>query len=351
MPASTGSLTIEDLLAVEHQSAADFGLDRIQEVLDADIQAHNDQVQDLVSGLCEITTDRQRIYGSSQEGEMVKVDQFARTGSQRTKPSPSVGFPLERVQYAIGWTNNYFKLATPKDMARATLGAQKAHLKAIVRDIKYAIFRSQNYVFQDFLVDRINLNVKRFANADGQAIPDGPNGEVFSGATHTHYTAAASLVVADILTTIDTVVEHGHGAMVKLNINRANEQAVRALTGFEAYPDPRMALGIANNQPGERLDITRLDNRAIGILGSAEVWVKPWTPAGYTFVYDEDAEERPLALRQRDVVSMQGLTIAAQLDAFPLVAQFMEAEYGIGAWNRTNGAVHQFTNATYQDPW
>jgi hypothetical protein len=31
-------------------------------------------------------------------------------------------------------------------------------------------------------------------------------------------------------------------------------------------------------------------------------------------------------------------------------AQYWETEFGVGCWTRTNGAVHQFTNGTYQNP-
>lgn len=351
MPDLTGTLTIDDLLAVEHQSAAEYGLDRIQEVLEADVEAHNQILEELIAGLCEITTDRQRIYGSSQRGSMTEVDEFGLVRTQGTKPSSSVGFPLRKFQYAIGWTSTWFKTHTPADMARAVQSAQKAHLQMVITQIKYAIFRAANYTFNDFLVDKVDLSVARFLNADGQIIPDGPNGEQFNGASHTHYTATDGLAVADLLVQINDVVEHGNGGMVKMAINRANETAVKALTGFQAYTDPRIALGTHANQPETRLDITRIDNRAIGILGAAEVWVKPWNPASYTFVYDEEAEEKPLAYRQRDVDSLQGLQIAAELDTHPLHAQYMEAEFGVGVWNRTNGAVHYFGGSSYTNPF
>jgi hypothetical protein len=89
--------------------------------------------------------------------------------------------------------------------------------------------------------------------------------------------------------------------MVKLVINRTDEAAFRALTGFQAYQDPRIAL--ANNvarREAPRLDITRLDDRAIGIFNAAEVWVKPWAIANYMFAYDQTAEQKPLVLRTRD---------------------------------------------------
>lgn len=350
MASKTGSLTIDDLLAVEHQSAAEFGLDTINEVLQADIDAHNAIVEDLVGELCEITTDRQRIYGASQQGEMVEVDEFGRSRTQAVTPGAEVGFPLRKFQIALGWTSTWFKVHTPADMARAVQNTEKAHLRAIQNQIRFAVYRATNYTFNDFLVDKIDLAVKRFLNADGQRIPDGPNGETFDGSSHSHYNANAGLTNAVLLALVDDVVEHGHGSMVKLAINRANETAVRALAGFEPYHDPRLALGTHANQAGERLDITRVDNRAIGLFGAAEVWVKSWNPAGIAFCWDSGAEGKPLAFRQREQESLQGLMIAAELDSYPLNAQYMEAEFGVGVWTRTNGAVLDFVNGAYTDP-
>ncbi len=59
---------------------------------------------------------------------------------------------------------------------------------------------------------------------------------------------------------------------------------------------------------------------------------------------------KPLAFRQREAASLQGLRIAAQLDTHPLYAQYMEAEFGVGVWTRTNGAVLYFGGASYTDP-
>jgi len=349
MAQNVGTYDINTLLATRFQSAAEFGLDTIQQVLEADIAAHNAIVQQMVSDLCEITSDRQRKYGSSVSGEMVEVDEFGRAPTQNPVVGDTCGFPLRLFQYSIGWTSKYFEIATPADLAQATLGAESAHLRAIQRELKKAIYLSANYTFNDYLVDKVDLAVKRFVNADGARIPNGPNGEVFDGSTHTHYDANASLTATVLTNIINDVIEHGHGGAVKVVINKADEAAVRALGGFVAYPDPRVIYR-ASDTPAQTLDISRLDNRAIGIFGGAEVWVKPWAIANYAFVYDSASPNKPLVFRQRTQQTLQGLRIAAELNTFPLLARYMEAEYGIGAWTRTNGAVLYFAGAVYTDP-
>jgi len=346
---TTGTHDISTLLAARFQSAATYGLDTIQRILEADVAAHNQIVQSLVGDLCEITTDRQRKYGTSISGEMVEVDEYGRSATQVAKPGATVGFPLKLFQFSIGWTEKWFETHTPADMATATQNAQKAHLRAIQRDIKKAIFLATNYTFNDFLVDKVDLSVKRLVNADSANIPDGPNGETFDGSTHTHYNANAGLTADTLKASINDVIEHGHGAGVRVAISRTDEAAVSLLTGFKAYSDPRLVYRVTDT-PAATLDITRLDNRAIGIFEGAEVWVKPWAIANYAVAWDASSPDKPLAFRQREATTMQGLRIAATLRTFPLVAQYMEAEFGVGVWTRTNGSVFFFNGAGYADP-
>lgn len=351
MPQNTGSYDISTLLAARFQSAAQFGLSTITDILTADIAAHNAIVTQMVSEMAEVTSDRQRIYGTSVGGDMTEVDEFGAAPTQRSLPGSTVGFPLKLFQFNLGWTEKWLQTRTPADLAIAVQGAQKAHLKAVVRELKRAIFVSANYTHRDHLVDNVDLAVKRFVNADSANIPDGPNGETFAGATHTHYDGEVSLTAAFLKAVINNVIEHGHGGNVKVAISRTDETAVRALTGFTGYQDPRLVFGASTTGvPAQRLDITRLDNRAIGIFEGAEVWVKPWAIANYVFAWDAGDSRKPLAYRQRDNQALQGLRIASTFSSHPLVAQFMEAEYGIGVWTRTNGAVLYFANATYADP-
>lgn len=346
--AYTGTHDISQLLAARFQSAAEYGMDTIQQVLAADVAAHNAIMIDMVSGLCEVTTDRQRRYGESLSGSMVEVDEYGRSATQRARGGSTVGFPLRMFQYAIGWTQKWFQNHTPADMAEAVQTAQKAHRRQVYQEIQRAIFGATNYTFTDHLVDNIDLAVKRLVNADSMAIPDGPNGETFTAATHTHYNATASLVNADVTAHVEDVAEHGHSDNVMIAISRTDETTWRALTNFKAYPDPRLIYR-ATDTPAQTLDLSRLNNRAIGIIDGAELWVKPWALANYAFAWDANGP-KPLAFRQREATALQGLRIAATIETFPLMAEYMEAEFGLGVWNRTNGAVLYTASGTYASP-
>jgi hypothetical protein len=342
-------MDISSLLAARFQSVTTYGVNTIQQILQSDLDAHNTLMMEMISELCEPTTDRQRIYGSSATGEMVEVDEYGAAPTQKAVTGATVGFPLRQFQYNIGWTRKWMENHTPAEMAAQVIAAETAHRKAVAKQIKKAIYNDTNVTFTDFLVDKVSLSVKRFINADSAAIPDGPNGETFTASSHSHYNANATLTAAALLDNVNDVVEHGHGNRVHLAISRTDETAVKALSGFTAYIDPRLVYRVTDT-PAQALDISRLDNRAIGIFGAAEVWVKPWAIASYPFAWDAGDPQKPLCYRQRNGTAATSLRIAAEFDSFPLHAQFLEDEFGVGVWTRTNGAVLYTASGTWANP-
>jgi len=218
------------------------------------------------------------------------------------------------------------------------------------RELQKAMYLSANYSIVDYRVDKVTLNVKRFVNADGAPIPDGPNGETFNGATHTHYLAVNGLNDTAAAALVQTVIEHHQDGKPIIAINSADEAAWRALTNFRPYIDQRLTLNYNANEPTVRLDPFRTNDKPIGLYGAAEVWLKPWALANYAVCTDIDAAAgKPLVCRIRrgDGVALK---IAAKLAIAPLYADVMESEFGFGVWNRTNGAVLYSGGASYIDP-
>jgi hypothetical protein len=352
MAQRTGTYTLEDLLAARFSvvRAVEFGVDTLVDVLQADLAVHNAIMEELLGEFADPTFDIFRRQGTSIDGEFNEVDEIGRTPTQKVQPGQTVGFPLRKFQHAIGWSQDYQDRATVQDFAQSQLNAQKAHRRLVARELRKALYNSLNYTWVDIYAPSvIDVPVKAFWNADGASIPNGPNGEVFVGGTHTHYLGSATLTTAAVDGLINTVVEHGFGTRLRIYINRADEAAWTALSGFAVYPQPEMTTGTAAGIPtNATLDITRMDNRAIGRYKAAEVWVKPWTTANYAICIDVGNASKPLAFR-RDRVR-PGLYTAAQLNAFPLIAEYMQAFLGFAVWNRGNGAVLQFNNATYTIP-
>lgn len=351
----TGTHTVADLQSVTTQTAVDYGLEEIADILRDDLAAYNAVVDEMVMDLAEMSPDRERIYGASADGEMLESDEYDRGVSVKAGAGSNVGFPLRKFVKDVGWTRDYMLQSTPAQIANTVLAIQSMHTRAIRRDLQRAIFGSTNYTIRDrFQAPQIDLAVKRLVNADSASIPNGPNGETFNAATHTHYDFldGASPTAAALTALIEDVIEHGHGGRVLININRAAETATRALTGFVPYSDPRVTQPNTAATTMTALDNSRIDNRAIGIFGAAEVWVRSWVPAGYVFAYDAGSGQKPLIYRQHPVATIRGLRIVAQLDDYPLYAQVMDSYFGFGVWTRTNGAVLYYAGGAvaYVDP-
>jgi hypothetical protein len=348
-----GTLNTLDTLAASQQTIAQYGEDRAFEAIDAAVTAHNEIMNDMMGDFIERTTDRQRRYGGPANMVMNKIDEFGRSDAQKIAAGVTVGFPLNLNDINLQWTRTYFENATGQELAAQVTGAMDAHHNAIIRDIKIAIFTPTNTDnFIDRRIDNVELDLKALVNADGAAIPLGPNGETFDGATHTHYLARAggSVAASDVTGLLNTVREHYGTGSQFLYINQAQEAAIRAMTSnFVAYVDARLLPpDTATRAQGSRLNTQNIYNRAIGLFDAAEVWVKPWVPATYMFSWIEGVTP-PLVLRERRP-GLFMLRLMAEDERHPLRARAWESEYGVGVWTRTNGAVLYTGNTSYAAP-
>jgi hypothetical protein len=228
-----------------------------------------------------------------------------------------------------------------------------ADIKAFLRAIKQALFKpTNNLTYKDRLQTNLELPLRALLNADGTAIPTGPNGQTFDGSTHTHYKGVASLTAASLSALIDNVVEHGVDGQIRLYIARADEATVRGFTGFSAYLDARITVTGAAQIGSQALDTTSPDDRAIGVFDGAEVWVKPWVLEDYQAVIDYGATEKALGIRTRtgSLTGTGAFAIQAENEAYPLRARDVGREYGVGVVNRHKAAVQYSANATYAAP-
>lgn len=358
MAQKIGTYDLQDLLALTSLTVTTFGTDKANAIIQADLARHNGIVSDMLGTLCGFTEDRLLPWGGGGAGGyMDEVDEYGRTGTVKpTQAAGTIGIPLRLFQYAVGFTQRYLKNQTVADLARRTLAAQESHISTVERDLKRAIYRASNYTFRDTLVDQVDLPVKRFLNADGMTIPNGINRQTFDGATHTHYLANNGITNAKVKELEDTIVEHGKGRGLRLVINYTNETVVRALTDFVKFEDPRIEQFPSTSQIArERLSLSEPINpysRDIGYIGNAVVQIRPWAAANYALMGAFGETNKPIMVRSRNN-GTGGLTLAAENEAFPLIAQFYEAEFGIAAVERDQVAILDFSNASpgnYVDP-
>lgn len=347
-----GTLSVLDQLKTIRTPVAEYGEDNIWQGLDLLIQAHNEMRAELAGDLVTATADRLRSYGTTADMVMDEIAEFAQPDAQKFAPTPyDVAFPLRLYGASLQWTRKYFQNTPVSELARQIDGIFLADTRAYNRELKRAVFRPTNTTFIDRLVDNVSLPVRAFVNADGNAIPMGPNGQTFNGATHTHYLARAggSLAASDVSALIDTILEHYNVGQIRVYINLAQETAIRGFTSnFTGYTDARLILPSTTQQAtGRTLDIMNVGNRAIGIFDEAEVWVKPWVPANYMFAFNTTAP-KPIAERTRP--GSGGLELVYDDEAHPLRARSYEHEFGMAPAERTNGAVLYTANTTYTMP-
>lgn len=355
-PRNVGILSLDDLLARRDISPVELGLDVIERSLNADMEIHNRLTTDMVGIFADVSTDRRRRYGVGTTIKFVKADEFSRAHTQKGVTGSVVEFPMDGFQAAIGWTAAFFREKSVADMAVTQQAVQSGHLIGIRTELQRAIYLSANYSFDDYRTDNVTLGIKRFLNADGADIPNGPNGTSFDGATHTHFLFSNGLTAAGADALVATVIEHHQGGAVKVFINLADEAAWRALPKFKAYTDARLVGGadsaVAGDPIQRLLDVTRNNDIAIGLYGAAEVWLKPWALANYAVCMDVAPQtDKPLVARVRQGSSIVLRTVGQNV-LFPLQAEYMESEFGFGVWTRTNGAVlyHLAGAVAYVDP-
>lgn len=315
------------------------------------LDAHNLLVNMITNDLVVRTTDRLTTWGGNATVDMVEGDEYSRPDVQKMQVSPTtLGFPLRVKQVAWQVTRLFMMNKTVKDLDEILVAVRDADIRDIARAIRAAIFNpTNNLTYVDKRTDGATLPLRCLSNADSTTIPPDPYGNTFNGATHTHFLGTSSFVAGDLTSGTDTVLEHTLNGQMRIYIAKNLETTVRAFTGFYAYYDARLRLAADTTVAAQKtLDMENNQDRAIGIFGSAEVFVKPWVPSNYVFFFNATAP-KPLKMRVRDEV--QGnLHIAADLELYPLRAQFIEREYGISVDNRSNGACLLTTSSSYSAP-
>lgn len=349
----TGTYSIAQLRAARFASAAEFGLDTINDVLQLDLSRFNAYVTDELGLMADPLEVQSRIYGTSATHTMVEVDPYGTAPSLRKLPGVTVSFPLRLFKDTVGWTQKALEIATPNEVVEKMLQVRTGYSRQISSQIQKSLFNDTNYSWVDNLTNGVTLTIRRLINADSQAIPDGPAGEVFDPATHNHYnsTATGTIANADVDALVEDVTEHGNTKGVKVFIHLDNKTAFVALTGFLALGDGGIVYSGTNNTV-KKMNFDDLNNQLIGYWrnSSIEVWVKPIVVDNYTMCVATDIPEKVLGYRQRPQDSLKGLRIAALNNEYPLIAEYIEAEFGFGVWNRTAAAIMYNDDTSWLNP-
>jgi hypothetical protein len=350
-----GTYSLEDLLAQEHNSAADFGFDAIAKAIQDEVNFLNGQVAEQMSMFCEETSDARRVWGTSENMDMKEVDELGVARGQRPSSGLELGFPLRKFSVTTGFTNDWLERASVADVAKRALGRMGAYKKRVRDEIKFGVFNNANYNFTDFLTDNTAVAVKAFINADSALIPNSPDGATFAGASHQHYvgTVDAALAFGDIDLLLANVTEHGNMKQVHLVINEADVATLVALTStkFVALTPVSIITGAGNAvQQGDVNDDPA--NKLVGYWAGYPVITRSWCIDNYYVAVALDANgQKPLVYRVDKVATIRGLRLMPEMNAHPMTAQMWEAVFGVGAWNRSAVAVlYSGAQTTYTKP-
>jgi len=334
------------LSQAELKTVTEFGEDKLFDAIDESLRIHNVIAQELFDEFCEVTTDQLRRWGGEITRRMGRLDEYGATDAQKSMLAASnVGFPLHQYGDALQWTRNYFLNQTVQDLVQQFRAIQTADLQNIFYQIKKALFKpTNNLTYVDRLTDSVTLPIRALLNGDGTPIPRNPNtGATFDVNTHTHYLNAATLNRAAVDAAITNVLEHGVRGRLRLVVNTADEATISAVSGFQPYAQANIVLGANTSYAqGAELNPYRPENRPIGIIGAAEVWVKHWWIPNYFIVYDTAPDRKALAFRKRAGSPLAGfgdLQLVYDNENFPLRANQYMREFGISVNDRAAASI------------
>lgn len=349
---SIGVYTVQDLLATRFATAASIGLDRVNSILQAQLAYDNQYITEMIADLADPVTVQSEVWGQYTSGEMDWVDEYGNGYAHKNQNGLTASYPLYKFAYQLGWTDNYFKIATAAEVAKMYLELRDAYMRSVMGAIQRAFSRIANITQVDNLTNGVSLAVKRLWNNDAVVPPPSPGGAVFAG-SHTHYAFGTPLTAAHVTTLCANVEQHGNVKGVKIMTALADKAAFAALTGFtpltKAFITPQSA-GAAVQTFARIGSDDDIENQMIGYwLNGEEVWIKPYMKTAYLLAVSTGSGEKMLGYRQRAQPSLQGLRIEAPFPDYPLYAEQAVAELGFGVKNRGMGAMHQVAGSWAAD--
>lgn len=355
MTKTIGTFSISDLLKSRF-TAAEVGFDAINTSIEQELAFVNQTVDEALGAITEQTDESRRVWGTSRNNEMVEVDEFGEAATQQPENGAEIDFPLRRFSYGVGFTHSWLLSASAKELAQRSMDAMMAYKQRVQDEIQYAIYNDDNYNYVDAFGDKTTLAIKAFANNDSGIYPNMLNGTAVAG-THQHYTgtAGASLAVADIDDVIDEVREHGNMRDLALYINAANVATLKALTNTKFVSLTPNVFIAANDGTGtiQRSDINEdPENKLVGYWADYPVFTRSWAIVNkYVAMSVSGGLGKPLVYRVHKNPAGRGLIRLPESNMHPLVAQYWNAYFGFGAWNRLAVAVKDgATQTTYTEP-
>jgi hypothetical protein len=351
----TGISQLSDLNAQAlNGTAISYDLSKLNDILLRDLANYNDQLNTMLGEYCYTTTNQSIVFDVSNDMKMVEVDQFAEGRTQMSTGRFYTAFPLRKFLVTVGWDWQWFQMATLGEVNKKFLGAQMAHMKNVIRQMKVAFYTKDNYSWIDVNGNGETLTCRAAGwNADSSTIPTNYSSASFVGSSHTHYlgvTSGSAPVVGDFDNLVTALTEHDQTAGIQICISNTDLATVQGLSKFTSLSSDRINYSGANSTK-DTLDVYDVSNRVVGLWrDSYPVVVRPWSIAGYALAVASGMPDKPLGRRISDKPAMQGLRVNGSNPDFPIITQDFSCFEGFAGLNRSATAVLYYAGTNYVNP-
>lgn len=337
-----GFVTLEHMFA-DRVTALDTGV--LAKAIQESAQEHTNQINALMSGLVEVTTDRSRRHLLSSSGTLQPLDEHGNPLPVRPEGSYPVGFPIQGGGTAWGDDRVTRALMTVAEANRFTVDAFVRDIDWLQRHLLAAVFDNVAWTFAD---PQDDVNVVPLANGD-TVIYNRAGG---TSATDNHYLAQAA-GIADVTNPFGTLYselsEHPGNrgpfiAYIPTNLRSDTE----ALIGFIEITDPDITLGANSDRVSGAVD-AGFGDEVIGKVN--KMWIVEWKalPDDYILAHAR-GNTSPLAMRQYPAAEIQGFFPEFHnVDGNHMVNRMLRYA-GFGVQDRVAMAVMRVGNGTYAIP-
>lgn len=279
--------------------------------------------------------------------------------TEYSTPTPKRGatsghmLPIKPYDRALGWTMMYLR---------------KARAAKLDADVRSAVIDANN-LWQKTILQRLfkmeGETVGTTSNAsvplaDGGTTdstyvpPDSPEGEAFTS-SHDHFLRHAAISDANLLTTLETLQEHGHQSPFEVVAARADASSWTALTGFKNPEWPGIVYHASAVERMGQTDISAYFGYVETDYGVCRLWLTPRVPTNYYAAYKQYGPgdpRNPVRVRFDPKVGFGFNVVSGNWVNAPLHLIVLYTEFGAGIGeDRTNGvAVEIDSSGDYATP-
>lgn len=316
----------------------------INRALGESLAEYNRQVDNMLSAMVEMTTERTRRVLQVDRRQLQPLDEWGNPLPTRPGGAYTVGFPIQGGGDARGTNRVSRQMMTVEELNRDVTETLLADADWIRRHALAALLDDQSWTFDDPAGD---VTVTPLANGDSTPFIN-IGGD---GATDDHYLAGTAALSASTFTTIrreltEHISNQGAGPVVVYVPTNLTDD-VDAIPTFLEVGDPDIVLGADSDRLAANID------RGFGdeVLGKvSRVWIVEWSALPDNYMLARMVNRTPLAMRQHPSGALQGLFRENHSPNGNLLEERWIRYAGFGVQDRTSAVVYQYGSETYSTP-